>query len=234
MCTTCPGRWETAEDLFCGSAVADRIHWVSHEGTAVQIVTFGEVMLRLAPSEFLRLRQVVPGDLSATFGGGELNVAVTIAYQGGQAAFLTALPDNPLTDALEQELGRMRVASQVCRSEHGRFGIYFVETGANQRGGTVTYDRDGTSIALHPADAYDWDTALGEANWFHITGITPAISRLAAEASLTAVREARQRGMTVSCDLNFRKKLWRWEPQSSTAKPESKVALKMHPSPTAR
>ncbi|MEO1994032.1 MAG: PfkB family carbohydrate kinase, partial [Planctomycetaceae bacterium] len=89
----------------------------------MQIVTFGEVMLRLAPREFLRLRQVVPGDLSATFGGGELNVAVTIAYQGGQAAFLTALPDNPLTDALEQELGRMRVASQVCRSEQGRFGI---------------------------------------------------------------------------------------------------------------
>ena len=179
---------------------------------AVQIVTFGEVMLRLAPSEFLRLRQVVPGDLAATFGGGELNVAVTIAYQGGQASFLTALPDNPLTDALEQELGRMGVGSHVCRSERGRFGIYFVETGANQRSGTVTYDRDGTAIAVHPPDAYDWDTALADANWFHITGITPAISQLAADASLAAIRAARNRGLTVSCDLNFRKKLWRWDP----------------------
>ena len=111
-----------------------------------------------------------------TFGGGELNVAVSIAFQGGRAAFLTALPDNPLTDALEQELRKLNVETGLIqRCAEGRFGIYFVETGANQRGGTVTYDREGSSMAVRPAAAYDWEQALGDANWFHVTGITPAI-----------------------------------------------------------
>jgi len=178
----------------------------------VRIVTFGEVMLRLASEDFLRLRQSIPGRLESTFGGGELNVAVSLALQGQRAAFLTTVPDNVVTDALLQEMRRMNVdVDLVRRIPAGRFGIYFVETGANQRGGTVTYDRDGSSIAREPASAYDWDRAFEGAHWFHITGITPAISAPAAEAATAAVQAARQRGLTVSCDLNFRKKLWNWK-----------------------
>lgn len=178
----------------------------------MRVVTFGEVMLRLAPQEFLRLRQVIPGRLDATFGGGELNVAVTVAQQGGESRFLTALPDNLLTDALEQELGKLGVESAVQRCDTGRFGIYFVETGANQRASTVTYDREYSSISLQRAEDYDWTAAFAGATWFHITGITPAISCAAAGAALEAVRQAKSAGLTVSCDLNYRKKLWRWDP----------------------
>ena len=179
----------------------------------MRVVTFGEVMLRLAPPGFYRLRQSIPGSLDATFGGGELNVAVSIALQGGTSAFLTAVPDNLITDSLVQELGKLGVATDlVQRESRGRFGIYFVETGANQRGGTVTYDREGASIALLGADAYDWDAVFAAAEWFHITGITPALSETAAAAALEAVRQAQARGVKVSCDLNFRKKLWRWKP----------------------
>jgi len=176
-------------------------------------VTFGEVMLRIAPEEFLRLRQVIPGRLETTFGGGELNVAVSVAFQGGESAFLTAVPDNVLTDALQQEMRKLNVDdSLVLRTDEGRFGIYFVETGANQRGGTVTYDRAGSSISVAPAETYNFDKAFAGANWFHITGITPAISESAAVAALESVQQAKQRGLTVSCDLNFRKKLWTWKP----------------------
>ncbi|MFQ5734725.1 MAG: PfkB family carbohydrate kinase [Planctomycetaceae bacterium] len=179
----------------------------------MRVVTFGEVMIRLAPEEFLRVRQVVPGRLEATFGGGELNVAVSVAQQGGDAAFLTALPDNVLTDALVREIRKQGVDdSLVRRSDAGRFGIYFVETGANQRSGTVTYDRDGSSLALQPPEFYDFDAAFSGATWFHITGITPAVSENAAAAALRSLEIAKKRGLTVSCDLNFRKKLWNWRP----------------------
>jgi 2-dehydro-3-deoxygluconokinase len=178
----------------------------------MRVVTFGEVMLRLAPEGFLRLRQSLPGRLEATFGGGELNVAVSIAAQGGQAAFLTAVPDNLVTDALIQEMRKVHVDTDlVIRRPQGRFGIYFVENGANQRSGTVTYDREGSSISgCTPAD-FDWDTVFRDANWFHITGITPAVSAGAAEAAVAAVQSAKRCGLGVSCDLNFRKKLWKWK-----------------------
>ena len=179
----------------------------------MRLVTFGEVMLRLAPAEFLRVRQVIPGSLDATFGGGELNVAVSVAYQGGEVAYMTALPDNAITDCLEQEMRKLGVGTELIhRTPTGRFGIYFVETGANQRGGTVTYDRDATAIALAGADAYDWTAAFDGATWFHITGITPAISETAADAALQAVQRAKAANLTVSCDLNFRRKLWNWRP----------------------
>jgi 2-dehydro-3-deoxygluconokinase len=182
----------------------------------MRVVTFGEVMLRLAPEEFLRVTQVLPGRLDATFGGGEVNVAVSVTLQGGEAAFATALPDNVLTDSFEQELRRLRVdASLVQRSKSGRFGIYFVETGANQRAGTVTYDRDQSSISLTPASEYNWDAIFDGATWFHITGITPALSAQSAAAAMHALQQARDRKVPVSCDLNFRKKLWRWKPGTS-------------------
>ncbi|MFN0197443.1 MAG: PfkB family carbohydrate kinase [Planctomycetaceae bacterium] len=178
----------------------------------MRVVTFGEVMLRMCPEGHLRMRQVLPGKLEVTFGGGELNVAVSVAMQGGNAAFMTALPDNVLTDSLVQEMRKLNVdAGLIQRVKQGRFGIYFVETGADQRGGTVTYDREGSSISLQPAESYPWTKAFENANWFHITGITPAISRQAALAALMAVQTAKEHNLTVSCDLNFRKKLWNWE-----------------------
>jgi 2-dehydro-3-deoxygluconokinase len=184
----------------------------------MRVVTFGEVMLRLAPAGFLRLTQTIPGDLQATFGGGEVNVAVSVARQGGTAAFATVLPENVLTDAFEQELRKLRVdSSLVRRSRTGRFGIYFVETGANQRASTVTYDRDQSCISLAPASDYDWEALFHEATWFHITGITPALSANAAEAALQAVRAAQARRIRVSCDLNFRKKLWNWKPGTAAS-----------------
>jgi 2-dehydro-3-deoxygluconokinase len=181
----------------------------------MRVVTFGEVMLRLAPEEFQRVRQVIPGRLETTFGGGELNVAVSVAFQGGQSAFLTSSPDNPITDCLVQEMRKLGVDdSLVQRVSHGRFGIYFVETGANQRGGAVIYDRAGSSIACTGPESYDWTSAFNGATWFHITGITPAISDEAAKAALASVQAAQAAGIPVSCDLNFRKKLWKWEPQT--------------------
>jgi 2-dehydro-3-deoxygluconokinase len=185
----------------------------------MRVVTLGEVMLRLCPEEFLRINQAIPGRLEATFGGGEVNVAVSIARQGGTAAFATLLPDNAITDAFERELGRWGVdASLVRRTKTGRFGTYFVEAGANQRGSTVTYDRDGSAIAQGSATDFDWDRIFAGATWFHITGITPALGKSAAEIALTSVREARARKVPVSVDLNFRKKLWRWE---AGTKPEA-------------
>lgn len=182
----------------------------------MRVVTFGEVMIRLAPEEFLRITQVLPGRLEATFGGGEVNVAVSVALQGGTSAFATVLPDNVLTDCFEQELRRLKVdPGLVERSPNGRFGVYFVETGANQRSGTVTYDRDHSSIALAAPDEYDWNSIFDRATWFHITGITPAISAQSAVAAREAMRLAHERKITVSCDLNFRKKLWRWKTGTS-------------------
>lgn len=178
----------------------------------MRVVTFGEVMLRLAPQNHLRICQSVPGILESTFGGGELNVAVSVALQGGASAFVTASPDNAITDSLIQEVKKTGVdSSLIRRSSRGRFGIYFVETGANQRGGTVTYDREFSSIALATPDEFDWNQVFEEATWFHITGITPAISESGAALALKAVQESQKRNVPVSCDLNFRKKLWNWK-----------------------
>jgi 2-dehydro-3-deoxygluconokinase len=194
---------------------------------AMRVVTLGEVMLRLCPEDFLRLPQALPGRLEATFGGGEVNVAVSVVQQGGQAAFATALPDNPLTDAFQAELRKFGVDGSLVRRTKGRFGIYFVETGANQRGGTVTYDRAGSSIAqATPAD-FDWNSVFAGATWFHITGITPALTAQSAELALAAVREARARKVPISVDLNFRKKLWTWEPGTSSVQLARRVMTEL-------
>jgi 2-dehydro-3-deoxygluconokinase len=178
----------------------------------LRVVTFGEVMIRFCPPGFLRLSQTLPGTLEATFGGAEVNVAVSMAQQGGHAAFCTALPDNPLTTAFLQELRRLGVDTDlVHRFPQGRFGTYYVETGANQRSGTVTYDRAGATIAITPPEAYCWNTVFQDASWFHISGITPALSAISAASALAAAEAAHAAGVLVSCDLNFRKKLWNWE-----------------------
>ncbi len=175
-------------------------------------VTFGEIMARMEPSNFSRIRQALPGSLDVTFAGSEANVAASLAYFGEDAAFVTALPDNALADACVGALRNMGVdTSGIVRTEAGRLGLYFVETGANQRPSRVIYDREATAICLAESAGYDWDTAFAGASWFHVSGITPAVSKKAAEAALDSVKRAKKAGLTVSCDLNFRKKLWRWD-----------------------
>ncbi len=177
------------------------------------IAGFGEIMLRLSPSGALRLQQVLPGSLEATFGGGEANVCASIAMLGGQSRYLTALPKNPVADALVAQLRGMGVdTSRILRTDGGRLGIYFAEAGANQRGSTVVYDRAMSSIALAgPAD-YDFSAMLEGVTWLHLTGITPALSEAAFLSTLAIAETAAARGIRLSCDLNFRKKLWNWRP----------------------
>ena len=182
------------------------------------VVTFGEIMGRLTPRGFLRFRQALPGTLDVTFAGAEATVAASIAYLGGEAAFVTALPTHAIADACVANLKALGVDTRhILRTKHGRLGLYFLETGANQRPSNVIYDRDGSAIGLTPAERYPWAEIFAGAGWFHISGITPAISATASAAALAAVREAKARGVTVSCDLNFRKKLWSWDP---TVKPQ--------------
>lgn len=177
------------------------------------VVTFGEIMGRLSPPGVLRFRQALPGAMEVTFAGAEATVAASIAYLGGQAAFVTALPQHAMADACVASLYSMGVDTRhILRTKHGRLGLYFLETGANQRPGNVVYDREGASVALTPGEAYAWEEIFAGASWFHVSGITPALSATASAAALTAVREARARGVTVSCDLNFRRKLWCWDP----------------------
>src|ERR1035437_276027 len=176
---------------------------------AKTIVSFGEIMLRLAPPGFERFLQTP--QFVATFGGGEANVAVALASFGLPSAYVTVLPDkNPITDAAIGELRRMGVdTSKIVRGK-GRVGIYYLEAGANQRASKVVYDRGQSAIALAKPGDIDWDRVFQDAGWFHITGITPAISSSAADLALESVRRAREKGITVSCDLNYRKNLWQW------------------------
>lgn len=178
-----------------------------------RVVTFGEVMGRVNPPGYERFVQTMPGMLEFTFGGGEINVGVSLAQFGAEVAFVTALPKNPMADACVHHLRGFGIdTSRILRPPYGRLGLYFLETGANQRAGAVTYDRDGSSVMLAPADAYDWPATFAGRDWFHVTGITPALSASTAQATLDAVKAAKNAGVTVSCDLNFRKKLWNWEP----------------------
>jgi len=172
------------------------------------VVTLGEVMLRLKSPGFERLFQ--SPHLEATFGGGEANVAISLANFGIPTRFVTALPANALGEACLAYL-RSRgvdVSSVVCRGE--RLGVYFLEAGANQRPSVVIYDRAHSAMAEARPEQFDWEGIFGQAGWFHITGITPAVSPEAASLALFAVQEAKRRGLTVSCDYNYRKNLWKY------------------------
>ncbi len=171
-------------------------------------VTFGEIMLRLKPPGAERFFQSPV--LEATFGGGEANVAVALAGFGSQAAFVTVIPQNPVGDACIGELRRRGVDTSLIVRKGSRLGIYFLEGGANQRPSVVIYDRAGSAIAEAKKGDIDWDRSLEGADWFHVTGITPAISLSAAELALEAAKKAKARGLTVSCDLNYRKNLWKY------------------------
>jgi 2-dehydro-3-deoxygluconokinase len=178
-----------------------------------KVITFGEIMGRLAPDGKLRFAQALPGRLTVTFGGAEANVAAAVAGMGGQAAFVTALPKNPIADACVAHLRGLGVdTGNILRVPSGRLGLYFLEHGADQRPSNVVYDRDGSAVAITAPDQYPWPTILSGAAWLHVSGITPAVSRNAAQATQDAARAAKAAGLTVSCDLNFRKKLWNWEP----------------------
>lgn len=179
----------------------------------MKFMTFGEIMLRLKAPGMERL--LTNHYLESTFGGGEANVAVSLANYGMDVSYLTVLPDNSITDACVRELRGFGVdTSRIVRGE-GRFGIYYVEGGANQLPSRVIYDRAYSALALARPGDLDWDKALADVTWFHITGITPAISESAMELSLEAVREAKKRGITVSCDLNYRKNLWKYGKKAS-------------------
>lgn len=173
-----------------------------------RIVSFGEIMLRLKSPGAERLFQSPA--MEATFGGGEANVAVSLANFGLDAAFVTVLPENAVADACVAELRRFGVDTSSIIRGGDRLGIYFLESGANQRPSTVIYDRANSAIATAGANAFDWPNIFENAGWFHISGITPAISQSAADLSLAAVKAARQAGLTVSCDFNYRAKLWKY------------------------
>jgi 2-dehydro-3-deoxygluconokinase len=173
-----------------------------------RIVTFGEIMLRLKPPGTERFFQ--SPRFEATFGGGEANVAVALARFGCEASFVSVIPANAIGDACIGELRRQGVDTTHVVRMGSRLGIYFLEAGASQRPSVVIYDRAGASIAEAHRGDINWDAAFTGASWFHLTGITPAISLSAAELSLEAVRSAKQKGLTVSCDLNYRKNLWKY------------------------
>ena len=174
---------------------------------------FGEIMARLAPPGHLRWRQALPGAVEVTWGGGEANVCASLAMFGQQARFLTALPTTPIAESLVGSLRGLGVdCEQILWRKEGRLGLYFVEKGANQRGSTVIYDRAHSAVSLASPEEYDFVKALAGAKWLHVTGITPAISEAACRTNLTLVEQAQKAGVKVSCDLNFRKKLWNWRP----------------------
>lgn len=179
------------------------------------VVTFGEIMCRLASPANLRLRQT--RDLEVTYAGAEASVAASICNFGGKARYVTALPKHALAEATMDTVRAVGIdTSCILRTDTGRLGLYFLETGANQRPSNVIYDRADSAIAITSADSYDWDAIFSDAQWLHLSGITPALSKNAAEATLVAAQKAQQAGVTVSCDLNFRKKLWKWDVSKSS------------------
>lgn len=176
-------------------------------------LAFGEIMLRVAPEGRLRFRQTLPGRVDLTFAGAEANVCAALALWGQPCRYLTALPSNLIADSLLAVLRGLGIDTQfVVHRDVGRLGVYFVETGANQRSSLVVYDRDHSAVSLAGPSEYDFDRALDGVHWVHLSGITPALSESAFLATLELARLAAARGVPVSCDLNFRNKLWRWKP----------------------
>ena len=173
-----------------------------------RFVTFGEIMLRLTPPDHEVLFQT--SGLVATFGGAEANVAVSLANYGEKVSYVTAAPANPIGDAMVKEIRSFGIDTSFILRKGDRLGIYFTETGSSMRPSKVVYDRSGSSIAgVKPGD-FDWDRILDGATWFHTTGITPSLAEGTAAVALEAVKACKAKGITVSCDLNYRKKLWKW------------------------
>ena len=180
---------------------------------AKRVITFGEIMMRLNPIGYLRLVQ--SDRFEATYAGGEANVAVSLANYGLDAAYVTKVPAHEVGQCAVNELRRYGVDTQYMVRGGDRLGIYFCEKGASQRPSVVVYDRKYSAISLAKPGDIDWDKAFEGVDWFHITGITPAISESAMELSLESVKEAKKRNITVSCDLNYRKNLWKYGKKAS-------------------
>ncbi|HRU05195.1 MAG TPA: sugar kinase [Candidatus Brocadiia bacterium] len=183
-----------------------------------RVVTFGEIMLRLSPPGFLRFTQATSFD--AIYGGGEANVAVSLAQFGVDVAYVTALPKNEIGDACRNSLRQFGVDTRHIIRQGDRLGIYFCENGAVQRASKVIYDRAGASIATAKPGDFKWDAAFAGAEWFHITGITPAISQCAADSAIESCRKAKAAGLKVSVDLNYRKNLWKYGKTAGEVMPE--------------
>jgi 2-dehydro-3-deoxygluconokinase len=191
---------------------------IRRSSTVKKIVTFGEIMLRLNPPGYLRFGQARSYDVA--FGGGEANVSASLANFGLATDFVTRLPKNDLGDACLAYLRSYGVGTAKIIRGGKRLGIYFLENGAVQRGSKVIYDRDGSSIAEIEKGMVDWDTVFADADWFHWTGITPAVSESLCEVCLEGIVKAKRMGLTVSCDLNYRAKLWKWGKSAGEVMPE--------------
>jgi 2-dehydro-3-deoxygluconokinase len=183
-----------------------------------KIVTFGEIMLRLSPPGFQRFSQARSFDV--VYGGGEANVAVSLANYGLPVEYVTRLPQNDIGEACIAFLRQYGVGTEHIVRGGERLGIYFLEMGSMQRGSKVVYDRAHSAISTIEAGSIDWKAVFAEADWFHWSGITPAISESTAAVCLEAVKTAKDMGLTVSCDLNYRKKLWKWGKKPAEVMPE--------------
>lgn len=183
-----------------------------------KVVAFGEIMLRLSTERHLRFAQAKT--LEACYGGGEFNVAVSLANYGIASEFVTRVPNNEIGACAVQEMRKMNVGSQHVVLGGERLGIYFLETGAGVRGSNVVYDRAHSAMSTLEKGTIDWKKALEGATWFHWSGITPALSENAAQACLEAIQTASELGLTISCDLNYRSKLWQYGKSPSEVMPE--------------
>jgi 2-dehydro-3-deoxygluconokinase len=172
------------------------------------IVTLGEIMLRLKSPGFERFLQ--SPQFEATWGGGEANVAESLAMFGMNVRYVTALPQNPLADSCISFLRSFNIDTSYIVRQGDRVGIYFLEAGSGPRGSQVIYDRTNSTISQINSDAFSWSKIFNDAQWFHITGITPAISQKAADLALFSLKAAKTAGLTTSCDLNYRKNLWKY------------------------
>ena len=178
----------------------------------VLIAGFGEVMLRLCPEGKKRFAQVLPGELQASYGGGEANVCASFAMLGGKSRYLTGLPDNPVSRGFAARLAGMGCdVSRILYSKKGRMGIYFAEHGSNMRGSNVVYDREGSTISMLAPEEYDFDAMLDGVTHLHLSGITPSLTKNAFLSTLAIAEKAAEKNITISIDLNYRKKLWNWE-----------------------
>lgn len=173
-----------------------------------KVVTFGEIMLRLSTERNQRFSQAKT--FSANYGGGEFNVAVSLANYGIESEFVTRIPNNEIGHAALQEIRKMNVATNNIQLGGDRLGIYFLETGVGNRGSNVVYDRSNSAIAAIEENTFDWKKIFEKKDWFHWSGITPALSENAAKECLKAVQTAHQLGLKISCDLNYRSKLWKY------------------------
>ena len=171
-----------------------------------KFITFGEIMFRLNPEGFLRLVQA--DKLEVSVAGGEANVSVSLANYGLDTAFVSKVPTHEIGDIVIRGLRTYGIDTKYILRGGRRLGIYYVEKGASQRPSKVIYDREGSAIAEAKPEEFDWDTIFEGAEWFHWTGITPALSDNMVETTLQALKKAKEKGIPVSCDLNYRKKLW--------------------------